>query len=128
MADTPEEVGLTTPPVTADFAEPGTDDNDGFHAFGNALVHDAGHAIGRYRYEGQIDWPGNFSHRWVRLHAVNRRRRGMHHRQATGVAARDHVVQQLRADLAALAVRADDDEAARAEDMVHGCGRGGERP
>ena len=104
-------------PLGAAFAEPGADDADRADALGDAVVDRRQHVRRRHDDHGEIDRAGNVDD--ARVGGEPRRspaRSGGRARSLPVKPAADEVVEDLRADLAALAVGADDGDHARLEE------------
>ena len=123
-ADPLEQFRLEFPTCGAGFSEARRDHDDGLDLLFDAVVDDGIDEPGRHRNDDQIDVAGHVGDAPDGRDARDVRRRRMHGNEAARVAGRDHVVQQFRADLAALATGADDGDRARFEEVLHRGGGG----
>src|SRR4030095_5678555 len=122
-----QQVGFKRAAVRAGFRETGRDDHDGLDALLNAVVYDTGKSTGRYRDHHEIEIAGDIRHARNGRYAVDVLRRGMHRGDTPGESGLEHVVQNLRTDLAALATGAHDGDGPRFEEALHRRGGGGLR-
>jgi hypothetical protein len=100
-------------------AEAGTDDHQGLHAFHHAIVDDGADPFAGYTDDRQVDATRDVGDPWKRWNVVDRRRGRMHCVQPSREPSGGDVVQDLGPDFAALAVRADDHDCVRLEEMFH---------
>ena len=114
-------------PVVSALAEPGADDANGAHALGDALVDHRQHGGGGHDDDREIHGAGDIGEARAGADAVDLGGRWMDGPQRAGVAGGHQVVEDLRADLAALAVGADHRDGLRLEKAPHRRGRGGLR-
>ncbi len=124
VADLLEQCRFQAPALFAGLTEAGRDDDDAFDALGDAVVDGPGHRSRRHGNHGEIDGAVDVGEAGVAANALDFGGRRIHGQDRAAKAGRDEVVEDLRADLAALAAGADDRDRTRLEEAGHR-GRGG---
>ncbi len=106
-------------PGRARLGESGADHDEGLDAFGHAVFGDRVHQRGRHAHDRQIDRARHRAHARVGGNARDRLGRRVDGHDLAGEASGDDVVQDLGANLAALAIGANDRDARRREESLH---------
>ena len=125
--DAVDECGFADTTVFARLAEAGADHANGAHFLADALVDSCQHLIRRNDDHRQIDRSRDVPDSRVGTDPVDLLRTGMDRHNGAGEAIGDEIVQDLRSDLAALAIGTDDCDGARFEECLHRRRRGGPR-
>ena len=113
------QLALARAPLLSTFTESRADDADRANALGDARIDRVQDRRRRYHDDREIDRAWHVFDRRIGVDAVDLCGVRMNGGERTGEAGRDQVVENLRADLAALAVGADDHDRARLEKGLH---------
>ena len=125
--DAVDERGLAGATLFATLAEAGADHADRAHVLADALVDGCQDLIRRDDDHRQVNRSGDVPDSRVGGDPVDLLRTGMDRHHGSGEAIGDEIVQDLRADFAALAIGADDRDCARFEERFHRRRRGSAR-
>ena len=118
-ADLGQEGGFALPAFRSRLPEAGADDADAAHALREAIVHGGEHVRRRHSDDREIDRLRDVADARPGAQPLDLLGRGMHGDDGAGEAAGNEVVEDLRADLPAGTIGADDRHTGRLEERLH---------